>query len=136
MSLLRGILDSKGRRAVWERNNEAAPLAPELPPARLHNPKPGPDNTLLCCGQRYSPAAHLLHTRAERIATACGEVRVSGLDDPWIDEQDKRLKAARNETPADDEAIKRTELIELYYQKQGRRGGPRKVDGASTWMAD
>lgn len=135
--LLQGIWSSKGRREVHERNQAyRAPAIEPATPADVHKSQPGPDGTIHCCGNRYSPAAHLLHTRAERIATACGEVRVSGLDDPWISEQDARLKAARNETPADDEAIKRAELIELHYQQQGRQRGPRKVAGASDWMAD
>lgn len=134
--LLQGIWSSKSRREVHERNQAyRAPAIEPATPADVHKPQPGPDGTIRCCGNRYSPAAHLLHTRAERIATACGEVRVSGLDDPWISEQDARLKAARSETPTDDEAIKRAEQVAAHYDRQRKRE-PRKVSGASDWMAD
>jgi len=136
MKLLQGILSSKGRRATWERNNEAPPPAPEQPPARRHDPKQCEDGTVLCCGRTpMTPAAHALHLRGEHLPVNCTGVLVAGLDDPWLSEADARLKAARSETPADDDAIKRAEQVNLYYQQQRRRG-PSKVAGTSDWMAD
>ena len=65
----------------------------------------------------------------------CGRVLVAGLDDPWLIEADARLKAERNETPIDDDAIRRAELVEAYYDSRSKRRAG-KVAGASEWMAE
>lgn len=137
--LLQGILSSKGRRAVWERNNAAPPPAPERPPAKRHDPKPGPDGTgtVICCGDTpMSPAAHALHLRGEHLPINCAGVLVASLVDPWLAEADTRLRAERSATPTDDEATTRAEQVAAYYDSQRRRREPRKVSGASDWMAD
>lgn len=137
MSLLRGILDSKGRREIWQRNNAPPPqpTTPEQPPVR-HDPQPGPDGTVLCCGYTpMTPAAHALHLKGQHLPMTCGRVLVAGLDDPWLIEADARLKAERNETPIDDDAIRRAELVEAYYDSRSKRQSG-KVAGASDWMTD
>jgi hypothetical protein len=135
VSLVRGILDSKRRRATWERNNEPPPMAE---PESIHKPLPGPDGTQCLYGRLYSPAALAMCLRGERPATSCGEVTVTGLDDPWLAEQDARLKAQRRDTPADDEAARiRAEQVALYYEEQARpRRVARKVAGTSDWMTE
>lgn len=137
--LPQGILSSKGRRAVWERNNAEPPPAPEQPtPAIRHDPKPGSiPGTVICCGYTpMSPAAHARHLRGEHLPMSCGRVLVSGLDDPWLAQADERLKAERSATPIDDEAKTRAEQIEAYYDQRLRRREPHRVTGASDWMAD
>lgn len=131
---LAGILSSKGRRAVWERNNMPPPKPEPETPDSLHKPQPGPDGTVYCCGYTpMTPAAHALHLKGAHLATACGNVLVAGLDDPWISEQDARLKAAR--TVADDDALLRAEQITAYYA-QRHKTVTRRVAGTSDWMAD
>lgn len=131
---LRGILDSKGRRAVWERNQ--AYRMPPAEPASVHKPLSGENGTIHCCGSRFSPAAHQRHTRGEPLHAVCSGVFV--IDgDSWLAIEDARIKAARNEIPADDEAIRRQELIDAYYVQQGRgRRHARRVSGTSEWMTD
>ncbi len=137
MAQLRGILDSKVRRATWRRNNEPPPKPEPATPDNIHKPRSGPDGTIWCCGGRSSPAAHALHLRGQHVGTSCGEVTVAGLDDPWIAEADARLKAERAETAADDDAILRGEQVALYYDQQARpRRMARQVAGTSDWMAE
>ena len=133
MTLLRGILDSKGRRAVWERNQSLR--APEQPPVNPHAPQVDAKGVVNCCGGRYSPAAHALHLNGERLATLCAGVAVSGIDDPWLIAEEQRLKAERSDTPADDEAIRRGELIDAYFA-QRRKAIARRVSGTSNWMTE
>ena len=136
MSLLRGVLDSKSRRAVWEKNNASAPVEPATQD-NIHKPLPGPDGTIWCCGGRSSPAAHALHLKGQHVGTTCGDVTVAGLDDPWIAEADARLKAERAETAADDDAILRGEQVALYHEQQARpRRVARRVAGTSEWMTE
>jgi hypothetical protein len=136
MALLRGILDSKGRRAVWQKNNEPPPKAEPTQPANVHKPQPGPDGTTWCCGGRSSPAAHALHLRGHHVGTTCGEVTVAGLDDPWIAEQDARLKSASAEADTDAGALVRAELVAKFYDQQRRRPAARRVAGVSDWMGE
>lgn len=134
MTLLRGILDSKGRRAVWERNNSLPPKFEPSQPESIHKPQTGPEGTVYCCGVRFSPAGHALHVKGEHLPTCCAGVIVAE-NDPWLAEQDARLKAQPNDTRAADAAVRRAEQIELYYQQQ-RKSTARRVAGTSEWMTD
>ncbi|HKQ23151.1 MAG TPA: hypothetical protein VJT81_01760 [Burkholderiales bacterium] len=138
MTKLRGILDSKGRRAVHERNLAyRAPVLEPLTawPESAHKSQPATDNTVNCCGVRYSPNAHKLHVRGERVPMSCGDVAVTGLDDVWLAEQDARLKARRSPNGVDD-AIERAEQVAAYYAEQKKRRTPRMAEGVSASIAD
>jgi hypothetical protein len=138
MSLLRGIRDSKQRRAVWQRNQALSAPDPEpMQPATVHKPQPGADGTTWCCGGRSSPAAHALHLKGQHVGTSCGEVTVAGLDDPWIAEADARLKLASAEADTDAGALARAELVQAYYDQLARpRRVARRVAGTSEWMGE
>ena len=136
MKKMQGILSSKGRRVVWLRNeNLCAPPDPQ--PANPHKPQPGPEGTVWCCGNRYSPKAHAAHVHGERLAMVCAGVAVTGLADPWLAERDARLKAERAEAMPDDEAARiRASQIDLYHDQQRRKRTARMATGVSESMTD
>lgn len=131
-----GILISKSRRAVWERNQSLS-VPPDPQPDNPHKPQPGPYSTVWCCSNRYTPAAHPLHIKGDPLPMSCSGVVVAGSNDPWLAEQDARLKAERAGAMPDDAARIRAEQIDLYYEQQQRlRRVARVVDGAGSSMTE
>jgi hypothetical protein len=131
---IQGIRSAKSKYEAYKRNN--AP-APDPEPVPVHQSQPGPDGTIWCCGSRSSPAAHALHLKGERLAMSCDGVVVVDLSDPWLAEQDARLKARRAETTDNDAVILRAEQVALYFEEQARpRRVARKVEGTSDWMTE
>jgi len=132
--LLQGILSSKGRRAVWEENNAPREAAVKRPES-THDPKAGADNTILCCGNRFTPSAHTAHLQGEHCADCYGGVIAIGLDDPWLIEQDARMKAERAATLPSGEELWRQKLIDAYFDERNKSKS-RVVAGTSEWMAE
>jgi hypothetical protein len=128
---LQGIKSAKSKYEAFKRNNEQPPV--ESPAVEV---QPGPDGTHWVHGRRYSPAALALYLRGERVSTVYGNVFVTD-GDPWIAIEDKRLKAEKAETAADDDAAWRLEMVAKYYDQQARPlRVARKVAGTSEWLTD
>lgn len=119
---LHGILSSKSRREIHERNRDlTAPAAHTgaLDPAE-HAPSDGPDGTLICscsAGSRYSPAAFAVHLAGGHMVDAQGAVYIT-RGDPWLDRQ--RQDELRDEGP---DAATRAAQVEAYYAEQAARRG-------------
>mgnify|MGYP003394599049 CR=1 FL=1 len=135
---LNGIWSSKSRRAVHERNLAyRVPVREPLPvqPESVHRPQPGADNTVNCCGARFSVEAHTLHMAGVHLATECGGVKVAGISDPWLIDQDARMRQQRSiDGVSDRQAEQDRAAIEAYYARE--RPQPRVVAGTSRWMSD
>lgn len=131
---LAGILSSKGRREAWEKNNAPPPASDLYAPT--HKPEPAANGVITCCGRLFTPAAHAVHLANPDggLGMQCGAVLVAGSSDPWLAEQDVRLRAERAENAPSEDAIRRAEQVEAYYREQKRKA-PRLAEGVSNWIA-
>jgi hypothetical protein len=112
---LAGILSSKGRHAVHERNNTNQ--MPTEPLLSGHQPVPQPSGAFKCsgCTGLYSPAAFARHlTGAPIVDGDCG-VYITGGNDPWLTRPEESERAA-----VDAEAEWRQKLIEAYWLQRDR----------------
>ncbi|MGQ0511427.1 MAG: hypothetical protein ACT4P9_12520 [Betaproteobacteria bacterium] len=127
---LKGILSSKSRRAVHERNRDRkAPIAPDgrLSPEG-HKPRDGANGTIICTcgGSRYSPAAFAMHLAGGAMRDGEAGVYTVGPSDPWTAAQ--QPERARQGTE-DVDAAWRRDMVDRYFEQ--RRRAPRVAEGVS-----
>lgn len=126
---LKGILSSKRRRTVHERNQSlAAPAASASAlSTEYHKPTSHADGSLACScgGMRYSPAAFAAHLAGRGVTDAEGAVYTVGRSDPWLDQQRPERKLQADEAAG---AAWREEMIAAYWDQQ-QQAKQRVADG-------
>jgi hypothetical protein len=132
---LRGILDSKGRREVWEDNNRVLPESKHL---AGHSPTPCGDGSLACSGcgaMRYTPAAFAAHVSGGSPRDAQGNVYTMGAADPWIiaQQNESAQRIPEGDHPALNDPKWREEMIDACYDQ---RRAARIAHGVGVSLTD
>ena len=95
---LRGIRDSKRRLESLRRHQERTrpPVDDGRLDPRQHSPAIGPEDTLICScgGARYSPMAYARHVAGHAMLDSEAGVYVTGRQDPYVLEQERRKRDA------------------------------------------
>ena len=114
MAKLTGIRDSKGRFETFMKNNER-----RGPPARHQPVGHAADGSMGCsvCTGRYSPAAFAKHLTGAPMLDSDHGIYIAGLSDPFLA---RHQTAQQDKVTLDADAVRRAELIDLYYQERDR----------------
>ena len=125
---LKGILSSKGRREVFERNQSSK--APTDPMLSGHNPIAESNGSLKCsgCTGTFSPAAFARHLTGASMLYADHGIYITGVNDPWTEQQNTRqgVEVPDRET--------REALIDAHYKD--RKHAPYVAEGVDRSITD